>query len=122
LAPGDQQEIVVIGGSALAALGLVRRATRDVDLLAIATDGELYRAEPLPEGLRVARDQVARDFDLDENWLNSGPTDLLTWGLPDGFLARVETRHYGGALTVQFAGRLDQIHFKLYAMVDQAGG
>jgi hypothetical protein len=33
--------IVVIGGSALTALGLVRRATRDVDLLAIAEDGEL---------------------------------------------------------------------------------
>lgn len=32
---GSQIEIVVIGGSALTALGLVKRATRDVDLLAI---------------------------------------------------------------------------------------
>jgi hypothetical protein len=101
----DRQEIVVIGGSALTALGLVMRATRDVDLVAIAADGELRSAEPLPESLRVARDRVARDFDLDDNWLNSGPTDLLIWGLPEGFLTR-----------------LDQIHFKLYAMVDQAGG
>jgi hypothetical protein len=113
---------VVIGGSALTALGLVKRATRDVDLLAIAEDGELRSAEPLPDALRIARDRVARDFELDENWLNSGPTALLTWGLPDGFLTRVVTRRYGQALAVHFAGRLDQIHFKLYAMVDQAGG
>jgi hypothetical protein len=112
----------VIGGSALTALGLVKRATRDVDLLAIAEDGELRSAEPLPDALRIARDRVARDFELDENWLNNGPTALLTWGLPDGFLTRVVTRRYGQALAVHFAGRLDQIHFKLYAMVDQAGG
>ena len=117
-----QQEIVVIGGSALTALGLVKRATRDVDLLAIAKDGELHPAEPLPEALRTARDRVARDFDLAENWLNAGPTDLLKWGLPVGFMTRVVTRHYGQDLTVQFAGRVDQIHFKLFAMVDQAGG
>ena len=117
-----QQEIIVIGGSALTALGLVKRATRDVDLLAIAEDGELHPAEPLPEALRTARERVARDFDLAENWLNGGPTDLLTWGLPAGFMTRVVTRHYGHALTVHFAGRVDQIHFKLFAMVDQAGG
>ena len=69
----DQQEIVVIGGSALTALGLVKRPTKDVDLLAIANNGELCPAEPLPDTLRIARDRVARDFDLDENWLNGGP-------------------------------------------------
>jgi hypothetical protein len=119
---GDPLEIVVIGGSALTALGLVRRATRDVDLLAIAQNGELRPAEPLPDSLRTARDRVARDFELDENWLNAGPTDLLTWGLPTGFMTRVVTRCYGQALTVHFAGRVDQIHFKLFAVVDQAGG
>lgn len=37
-------------------------------------------------------------------------------------MARIVTRRYGQAVTVHFAGRLDQIHFKLYAMVDQGGG
>jgi hypothetical protein len=79
---GSGAEIVVIGGSALTALGLVKRATRDVDLLAIAVDGELRVAEPLPEVLLVARTAVAADFGLAENWLNAGPTDLITWGWP----------------------------------------
>jgi hypothetical protein len=79
---GEQMEVVVIGGSALTALGLLKRATRDVDLLAIAENGELRPAEPLPEALRTARDRIARDFELDENWLNPGPTELLRWGLP----------------------------------------
>lgn len=118
----EQQEIVVIGGSALTALGLVRRATKDVDIVAIAENGELRPANPLPEALRVARDRVARDFELDENWLNGGPTDLLKWGLPDGFMSRIVTRRYSESLAVHFASRLDQIHFKLFAMVDQAGG
>jgi uncharacterized nucleotidyltransferase DUF6036 len=119
---GEPQEVVVIGGSALTALGFVKRATKDVDLLAIAIDGELHPAKPLSDALRTARDRVARDFDLDRNWLNGGPTDLLKWGLPTGFMTRVVTRVYGKALTVHFAGRLDQIHFKLFATVDQAGG
>jgi hypothetical protein len=118
----SEVEIVVIGGSALTALGLIRRATRDVDLLAIADHGELRLAEPLPVPLVSARAIVARDFDLDENWLNAGPTDLIKWGLPKGFMARVVTRRYGTALAVHFAGRLDQIHFKLFALVDQGGG
>lgn len=119
---GDHVEIVVIGGSALTALGLVRRSTRDVDLVAIANNGELRLAEPLPDALMSARAAVARDFGLVENWLNPGPTGLLKWGLPGGFMTRVVTRQYGSALVVHFAGRIDQIHFKLFAMVDQGGG
>jgi hypothetical protein len=119
---GARLEIVVVGGSALLALGLVRRPTKDIDVLAIAENGELHRADPLPEALQVAAGRVKRDFGLDEDWLNAGPTDLLKWGLPEGFWSRITTRRYEDALTVHFAGRLDQIHFKLYAMVDQAGG
>jgi hypothetical protein len=37
-------------------------------------------------------------------------------------MSRVVTRSYGIALVVHFAGRLDQIHFKLFAMIDQGGG
>jgi hypothetical protein len=79
-------------------------------------------APPLPQALLAARAAVAADFGLAEDWLNAGPTDLLKWGLPEGFMSRVVTRPYGMALVVDFASRLDQIHFKLFAMVDQGGG
>jgi Nucleotidyltransferase of unknown function (DUF6036) len=121
-AAGEHFHLVIIGGSALLALGLIQRATRDVDVLALETSEGLMPADPLPATLAQARDRVAQDFGLPANWLNPGPTDLLRWGLPDGFLSRVETRSYGTALTVRYAGRLDQIHFKLYAMVDQGAG
>jgi hypothetical protein len=123
LAAASQQfDLVVIGGSALLALGLVERATRDVDVLALAGAEGLIPADPLPEALAEARDRVAQDFGLPAGWLNPGATELLRFGLPDGFLSRVETRTFGPALTVLYAGRLDQVHFKLYAMVDQGAG
>jgi hypothetical protein len=121
-AHGARLQMVVIGGSALLALGFLTRSTKDVDVVALAEDGELRPASPLPDVLATARDRVARDFALQKDWLNAGPTDLLRWGLPEGFRSRVTTRRYGQALTIHFAGRLDQIHFKLYAMVDQSGG
>jgi hypothetical protein len=48
--------------------------------------------------------------------------EMLKWGLPEAFMSRVVTRSYGRALAVHFASRFDQIHFKLFAMVDQGGG
>ena len=115
-------ELVVIGGSALQALGLIRRATSDIDVVALAAQGELVPADPLPPALKEAAERVARDFGLPSDWLNAGPADLLRFGLPAGFESRLETRTYGPNLTVHFAGQLDQIHFKLYAMVDQGAG
>jgi hypothetical protein len=119
---GQHFEVVVIGGSGLLALGLIERSTRDVDILALRFGEELDSARPLPPDLEVARDRVARDFSLPIDWLNPGPTDLLEFGLPDGFLTRLNRRDYGDALTVYLASRYDQIHFKLYALVDQGPG
>jgi hypothetical protein len=121
-ARGERFELVVIGGSALLALGLVERATKDVDIVAFHSEGGLEGADPLPEGLQVARDLVARDFSLLPRWLNPGPAKLLEFGLPDGFVDRLERRDYGPGLAVYFASRYDQIHFKLYAAVDQGPG
>jgi hypothetical protein len=119
---GEPFELVVIGGSGLLVLGAVDRATRDVDVVALRRDSKLERPNPLPESLAAARDRVARDFSLPSDWLNPGPASLLDFDLPDGFLNRLESRSYGEYLTVHFASRLDQIHFKLYAAVDQGPG
>lgn len=119
---GSQFELVVIGGSALLALGLIDRPTKDVDVVALREAGVLQKADPLPADLRDARDRVARDFGLPLDWINPGPASLIDFGLPEGFLDRMATRGFGPALTVHFASRLDQIHFKLYALVDQGAG
>lgn len=120
-AAGERFELVVIGGSGLLALGEIERSTRDVDLVALRSGDELGTAKPLPDPLRLAAERVARDFDLDKAWLNGGPSSLLDFGLPEGFLDRLDSRSYGEALIVNFASRYDQIHFKLYAMVDEGG-
>src|SRR5882724_9252443 len=96
---GERFELVVIGGSALLAIGLISRPTRDVDVVAFLAEEGLLRPRPLPEALIRARDRVARDFDLPENWLNAAPADLLDFGLPDGFVERLERRDFGTALT-----------------------
>ncbi|HEX8646490.1 MAG TPA: DUF6036 family nucleotidyltransferase [Thermoleophilaceae bacterium] len=121
-ARGERYELVVIGGSALQALGLIDRPTADVDVLALAGASGLTGADPLPPGLAAARELVGRDFSMPTDWLNPGPTSLLDLGLPDGFMRRVVSRPYGSSLTVHFASRFDQIHFKLYATVDQGPG
>ncbi len=120
-------ELLVCGGSALNVLGLVQRATKDVDVLAYVnrnTAGEVsfISADPLNEKLITASEKVARDFNLTEDWLNAGPASATDLGLPDGILKRVKTKQYGQKLTIHFMGRYDQIHFKLYAAVDQGAG
>lgn len=119
---GASYELIVVGGSALLALGLIERPTRDVDIVALRSGRDLVAPDPLPPALAGARDRVARDFGLISSWLNTGPAGLLDLGLPEGFVDRLERRVYGPALAVSFASRLDQIHLKLYATVDQGPG
>jgi hypothetical protein len=114
--------LVVCGGSALILTGLVKRTTRDVDVVALQSiSGDLVSSKRLPDGLIVEVRQIARDLDLDEKWLNSGPADIFTMGLPKGFAQRLTTRSFGSHLQVSFISRLDQIHFKVYAAVDLPG-
>jgi hypothetical protein len=120
-AAGAPFEIVVIGGAALQVLGLIMRPTADVDVVAILDQGGLQAADPLPTALADAAQRVAADFGLAADWLNPGPTAMLQWGLPEGFVERLTARSYG-ALTAHFASRFDQIHFKLFAFADLGGG
>ena len=115
---GASAELAVVGGSGLLLLGVVRRATQDVDVVAVVKHGELLRAEPLPSVLGQAARDTALALDLPEDWLNPGPTELLRFGLPSGFLERAHVLRFG-ALILHVASRLDQIHFKLFAAVDQ---
>jgi len=127
LAQTDPVRLVICGGSALIAMSLRRRTTRDMDVVALLSAAqEPISPDPLPDFLLRAADQVARDLGLFEGWLNNGPSrgegGLFQMGLPEGFVGRLTEKKYGPRLAVFFIGRLDQIHFKLYAAADQRDG
>lgn len=115
--------LIVCGGTALAALGLVSRTTKDADVLGFI---EMKHGIPhilgikkLPQWLVHAADIVARDFGLPPHWLNTGPSGQVESGLPEGFVERLVSKRYGEFLTISYISRIDQIHFKLYAGVDR---
>jgi hypothetical protein len=124
-AAGPPTALVICGGSALAALGLVIRTTRDVDVLGTASltpAGVVVQPLlELPEPLAAAVRRVSRDFNLPEDWLNTGPARQTQAGLPEGLAQRLVRRDYGPALSAWFISRIDQVHLKLYAAVDRDG-
>ncbi len=118
--------VVVCGGSALIAIDLVPRTTKDVDVIALVGSNEhLEDPDPLPEDLLNAAREIAPVLGLMDNWFNNGPSKgeggLFRMGLPDGFASRLGRESFGTHLTVYWAGRVDQIHFKVYAAVDRGG-
>ena len=65
LAQTEPVSLVVCGGSALIAMGLRQRTTRDVDVVALLNpSNELVSPDPLPDFLLTAADQVSRDLGL----------------------------------------------------------
>jgi hypothetical protein len=115
---GHYYEIVAIRGGSLLLLRQIERTTKDLDLVALIKNGQFVSADPLPQVLLQAAEEVGKALELGKDWLNVGPASLLNMGLPPGFMNRMHTRHYKG-LTIHLADRFDQIFFKLYASVDQ---
>ncbi len=98
-----------------------------MDIVALADESTvLIDPAPLPPPLLLAAREVAEDLGLPGDWLNNGPSSgdggLFRHGLPDGLAERLTWRRFGEHLAVGFISRIDQIHFKLYAAVDQSGG
>ncbi len=116
--------LVVCGGTALNALGLVQRTTADIDVVGFAEEVEdqivVSRAE-FPAWLLDAAGKVARDLGLPRDWINDGPASLVELGLPEGFSKRLTKVQIGSSLSVYYISRIDQIHFKLYASADRGG-
>lgn len=128
-AGGHEYAIVVLGGAALDLLGLVNRETRDVDILAFAkprpheepsADTVDEPPRPMPEPLQRAAHVVARDLELDVDWLNTEPSRQLRAGLPPGLKTRIRWQLYG-ALWVGLVDRYDLVFFKLFAAADSGG-
>ncbi len=121
LADAPEVKLVVCGGSALIATGLVPRTTQDVDILARLDGIGLIDPEPMPDYLIQAAEVTGRSLGLPKDWLNCGPVDLFRMGLPDGLKERLVCKHIGEKLEVYYISRIDQIFFKLYAAVDRGG-
>jgi hypothetical protein len=119
----DHVALVVCGGTAMNALGFVKRATQDVDVVALLETGSagvyrLCQAAPLPPSVLEARSRVSADYNIAENWLNDGPASLLHFGLPSGCEQRLIAVSFGSHLTVHYLSRVDLICLKLYAWAD----
>ena len=121
LSDAPATEIVVCGGSALIATGLVPRTTQDVDIVALMKAEVLVDSEPLPDYLLNAAGNVGTILSLPADWLNNGPASQFQMGLPSGFQERLTTVVVGAKLTVHYIGRYDQIFFKTFASADRGG-
>jgi hypothetical protein len=113
LGAGLRLEAVVIGGSALALLGVITRPTRDFDILAPDLPKEIAEAAQT-----FARGQRAIGIDLGDDWLNNGPSQLAS-ALPSGWTHRVQPAFSGQALVLTTLGRADLLKTKLFALCDR---
>jgi hypothetical protein len=118
--------LVVCGGSALVARGLISRSTIDVDLLASVNhlEGECEIRPlpyPMPADLTKAARDVAGEMDLRANWLNGNASLMFPelGDLPEWFWRDVERRPYGMDLTVDYISRRGQLLLKVYAALNR---
>jgi hypothetical protein len=62
LADLPRYNLVICGGAALVARGLILRGTKDVDIVALMNEeGVLFDPEPLPKALIAAAQEVAEE-------------------------------------------------------------
>jgi hypothetical protein len=106
-------EATVVGGSALALLGVTDRQTRDFDILHPELPDEIAAAaREFAAHLRGDGDALADD------WLNNGPIKLADI-LPEGWRLRVRVAFEGDALYLTTLGRADLLKTKLFALCDR---
>jgi len=103
-------EGVVVGGAALNLLGVIKRQTRDCDILPPALPPEILQAarEFAPE-VRTAGGA------LGDEWLNNGPRSLAPL-LPAGWELRLQEAFRGQVLVLRALHRSDLLKSKLFAL------
>ena len=106
-------DLIVIGGTALALLGIIQRSTRDCDVLEPPVDAQLSECAQ-----EFARQRSAKGFPLAGDWLNHGPASLVQV-LPTGWRQRVVPLFQGQALTLRTLGRSDLLATKMWALCDR---
>jgi len=107
-------EAIVIGGAALALLGITTRQTRDCDVLDPLLPEDIARA-----AREFASQQRAAGNELADDWFNNGPRDLVNV-LPRGWSERSVELLMGDGLVLRTLGREDLLLTKLFALCDRA--
>jgi hypothetical protein len=122
-AEGERYHLLVVGGVAINLRRIRSRTTTDVDVIARVEPGSsgemvLLHPAPFPEALQQAIQQVAADFNLEPNWLNTVVAGQWDLGLPPWTNEDIEWHDFGG-LRLGIVGRRTLIALKLYAATDQ---
>ena len=113
---GDREmafEAIVVGGTALALLGLIVRETRDFDVIEPHLPGVILEASQA-----FAKHLGDRGVILRDDWLNNGPSPLADV-LPDGWRNRLQMLYRGQAITLWSLGRSELIMSKVFAFCDR---
>jgi len=102
---------IIIGGGALALMGVISRETQDIDVLEPALSDEIIN---LSQAFASAYSQTT----LKKNWLNNGPQSLQQ-DLPNGWMQRTSVIFTGKAFSLSTLGRSDLLKTKLFAFCDR---
>lgn len=105
-------EAVIMGGGALAIMGITDRVTRDIDCV----------APEIPPQIKYASEKFCQDFPnlgLDKNWLNNGPISIIK-DLNEGWKERSTLIYSGNSIILYSLGRIDLIKTKLWALCDRS--
>ncbi len=112
-ARGLELHAIVVGGSALALLGVTDRQTRDFDILHPELPAEVAAA-----AREFAAEARAGGTNLADDWLNNGPSQLGDI-LPAGWQGRLQPAFSGRTVTLTTLGRTDLLKTKLFALCDR---
>lgn len=104
---------VIVGGAALALLGIISRETQDCDVLHPHLPIEIKEAsQDFAQVLRQSGTILVAD------WLNNGPSSLAS-DLPKGWMKRIQEAYSGKAIILHSLGRDDLLKSKLFALCDR---
>lgn len=106
-------DAVIVGGSALALLGVVDRQTRDVDVLTPILSAELMDAS-----IAFARHVRENGQILADDWMNNGPSEVASL-LPSGWEQRTRYIYQDQMISLQTLGYEDLLKTKLFALCDR---
>jgi hypothetical protein len=105
---GESLELMICGGAAIHLLGYSNRPTKDIDVI----------LPKISEGFTPLIQEIAKEQNLAENWLNNGP-ESLKYDLESGWELRTTLLYQGDSLVIRGLSRADLIFSKLYAMCDR---